>query len=870
MPTTQIQPNNEVPKTLRVTTFYKELWSDEWTHAPHWQPVHAVKAAAPAFGSATFRLLYGDGKWEDATDLKDGTELDTYVYYYVQIRGYYGEHEIILWTGIIPTENFRLLGKSNSQGTATADQFIQAVSLDALLETRIDGGWVRSTVVNDIVWIDELQTFNRRYEFGGSVIGNRSHLKMPVQREEWLNSINSYFFAPDQAEWGNYDIVEYLIQNYQFYNGPQFSVLAADENEDDEIITSLNQLVDVYSFHATTTIRQALNMLISRSRGFSWRYDVDADDNVSIVPFSLLDEPIGLGSIHLPANPNKLELDLWEHTTQVTVDVTQDIRPTYDRIIVRGAKIKSCCSLRSFDSSLEKAWTDEEEVAFQLAAKDTEGYSSLNETEKAELNDKYRSTDKFSRVYTTFRVPRIWDWVVGNWAWEKEAFVNPKRKSDGLLYLNEQGPYWTVDKRLLPKLPLVVGIDYANLDDDGNPINSNDDDAEPEFRKLFAVVENRLDGKYVYVEKAEPAPGTVRPLSREMGIEIKFNPQYLLARGHWSAEAEPSKWPSEEIFTYGFNWKKIIATVFIETDQYNQLTLDLNEYENKRTLTIEIPDAELWYLVPGTVLDIDANGQLVKFDDAGDPTRRFLRDDRNKLRAAMAAAKAWYGKEHNKMAVTIQGIDVGAPLGTLIIGGDVTGVGAADSVVTSVRWYFEGRPPQTVVSTDFAPLNIASVLSGTAQTTTAIVGGTVSTPAGLITSKKVEKLEKDIKLLFNEVNLHTVRQEPERLKEVYAVRKAVAKENSPAATKIRCNLCDDKGREIEYGEQGVETNVDVYCLLLADAGVNLADCTPDVKAGDPLVIVKLPYWDEGTESSHIRWYCLFWFAKDKTCNCIQW
>jgi len=860
MTTTQIQ-SDDISKSLRVTTYYKKLWSDEWTHAPHWQPIHATNAAAPAYGSASFRLLYGTGKWEDELNLTDGTELETFTYCYVQIRGYYGENEIILWVGIIPIENFRLLGKSDSQATATADQILQAMSLDALLETRLDGGWVQPVGGGgDPVWLDELPTFNQRYEYGGTIIGNRSEDKKDVQREHWTNSIDCHVFSDEGHAWGNYDIAVYLLQNYQDYSGPKFLMKTADEGG--EVAEALNQLIGVYDFHSTVTVRQALDILISRSRGFSWRFNIDSDDNVSVVPFTLVDEPITLGNTVIPANPNRTELNLWERAEQTTVDIVQDIRPTYDRIIVRGAKIKACCSLRHADDSLEKAWTDDEEKAFQDAAKNADGYLSLTDEEKGVLNDKYRQTDRFSRVYTTLRVPREWNWTVNN-----GIIVNWKRKSDGLIYTQEQGNYWNVNKRLLPYLPFIVGVDYSGTNDD-EPVDNNAGNSEPEYRKLFAVVENRLADQYRYIEKCEPAPGTVRPLSREMGIKIKFNPQYLLARGNWKKDAEPGKWTIEEMFSYGFSWKKVIATVFIETDQYNQLIVNLNDRENKRTLTIEIPEAELWYVVPGTIVDIDADGKLVEFGCE----YPILRDDRDRLRSAMVAAISWYGKQHNKITITIQGIDAAVPLGTIIVGGDVTGIDAADSVVTSMRWLFDGRPPKTIVTTDFAPLNIAGVFSS--QRASQAGGGTVATPSGLVSSKKIEQLESKIALLFKEISLHAVRVEPEKLKETYTVREAVAKEDAPSQKVdgeniIVCNMLDDEGRLVEYDDDGEEINVNVYLNLLADDEATVGDCTPDIKKGDPLYVVKLPHWNEEARKSSQRWSCLFWFERDVVCGCTE-
>lgn len=716
-----------------LTTYYKWAWAGDWTHAPHWQPLTATRTAAPAMGKASFLVRYGSGKWEDLSEMANGDSLESYTYCYVQIRQVSGGQETILWTGIIPAESFALLGQSGE--TKTADQKLHAYGLDWLLDIKPDGGWVEPTDGADAVWLDYLPTFNRQYEYGGdAVIGNRLDEKKSVQRDEWHAAISSHVFAAAEGErWGNYDIATFLLNNYQAWNGAFFEI-----NANDGIETALNSIIGVYDFNQMT-IRQALNALICRNRGFSWTYTVDAEGKVNITPFSLLGEEIKIGDITIPANSHKIAVGLWEQETHSVVSVVQDINQTYDRIVVRGSKIKSCCTLRVKDGEIEKefekAWTAAEETAYKDAAKNSSGYSDLGDDEKAALNDKVRSSDRFGRVFTTLRIKRDWDWKIDG------KIVNPLLDDEGKLDIEQQAKYWNFGKRLLNGLPFKVGFDYSGA----GPVDKNPSNSEPELRSIVAFV--KKDDKYQNIEALDGVSASVRPLSRELGIEVKLRPNYMAAVEHWDAESdEPGKY-TDDVGEKGIDYEEIIVTAFIETDQMLQVHRDLNEYENRRTLVIDLPDAELWYVVPDTIIDIDASGELVEYGGA----ENIIRDDTERLLVALNAAIAWYSKPHNKITIESKGIDAGLPVGTMITDSDITGIGATGAVVTSIELNWQQEIPTTTIQTDFAELDFPAILNGDKN------NGTSATPSIAVAARKIAKTQKDIAEIKSEMGRSPVR-----------------------------------------------------------------------------------------------------------------
>lgn len=694
MAITQPQPdekNRNLHYAVYIKLPQKGGWAGKWEYAPYFEPIIATLAAAPTISTATFRMRYGSGKWEDLEDMINGSQMQSYLYCYIQIRIRSGKDETILWTGLIPAETFALLGQSGS--VKTADQVIQAQGLEILLKNRLDGAWVKIAGLSEAQWINHIPAFNRRHEYGGNIIGNKSNSLETVPTQPGKpTEAETYIFSTDNEIWYNYEIAEYLLAHYNYENGPEFFLTG-----EEAIIEALYAIIGVYDF-STMTVLDALNILINRGRGFGWYIEVmpdseDAPGEIDIVPFSLLDEDIMLGDILMPANPKKVPVDLWTEKKHSNVEISGSITNLYDRIIVQGARIKSCCSLSFADGGLEKGWSDNEETAFKKAAKESEDYDDLDDMMKRKRNDQFRAEDRFERVFTTLRVPGNWDWVTGN-----TKIVSPLLIDTGDLYLNVSATYWNADKKFANSLPFKVGFDYSGPE----PVDYNPPDSEPEFRRIFVLVKD-IDGKYQYAERLKPAGAAIRPLAREMGISMRFSYQYLAAKNHWK-DAEPAEL-ADMIEDIGIDYEDSIVTAFLETDQVVHIVHSFNFFENQRTLTITIPDAELWYITPETIIGVDENGACMKYGG----TSGLLRDDRKRLRRALAAAMAWYGKERNKITIAIKEIDPGIPIGTLIENVDVADVGAIGSVVTELQWNFQSQSVSTSIITDFGELDIAGI-----------------------------------------------------------------------------------------------------------------------------------------------------------------
>ena len=803
-----------------ISVYLKSAWGNNWVKRDDIEPVDCTHVIAPSLGSARFKIRYGSGVWEDLSNLTDGANAVSYGRKYIRITGAddaYGTNECVWWCGVIPAEELRLLG-ATARGSR-ADQVIQAYSLDYLLDSRLDKAWVRPVGGGPAKQIDHLPVFNRRIRAGG-VQGNRSTNKFAFG----IDNYYTHVFATDGELWSNLQIIEYLLYHYQLplgLGGPRFDFWCTQEVWD-----VLNQTVGVYDF-GSVTLRQALNVLIDRKRGFFWTPYVDMEDNAALKIQSLLDEDLTVGDIVLPAHRSndRVTLDLWHDSRFADVKVVKDSSQVYDKIVVRGGRIKTCCTVAVVEDTLEVGWSTAEKTAYKDAAKNTAGYSALTTGEKEILNDKFRSVDRFDRVWTTFVVPDDWDWMSGT------DPVNPKFSpytgefsvdgAGGLI----AGAHWNGGHRFLPLLPFETGFDYSGA----TPVDKNPAGTEPELRKMFALGQDLNDAKYVYLDKKEPAAASVRPLTSQMGVVVKFRPQHYLAANNFSG-AEPSS-IDNVLAQNGCDYESLVVTAMVETDQYLQLYNILSRTETMRTLEINIPEAELWYVVPETVVDIDDEGAFVYFGC----TNHLLRDDRDMLRSVLAAAVAWYGKQRHKLTITIDNLAVPVHIGQMI---DEVGIteGGSGSVVSGISYNFQQGT--TVINTDFQELNLRSIFSMGRRSS-----GISEVPSLAVAGRKIQKITGELEEVKAEIDSRPLR-DSAGAGIGGGVRVAYCKTAPDSRSYLTCYLdIDLTGEEIT-----------VYFLLSRATALNAA--WPKLQVGDPVSVQKIGN----------KWYSVQTFGGSEDCG----
>jgi hypothetical protein len=187
-------------------------------------------------------------------------------------------------------------------------------------------------------------------------------------------------------------------------------------------------------------------------------------------------------------------------------------------------------------------------------------------------------------------------------------------------------------------------------------------------------------------------------LDGELGLRIHAQPNHVLAAGHWSGAADTDDPPL-------LDYTSLRATLAWRTDQVLHVTSTASSPASPaRELTIDVPDCEQWYLVPGTVVGIDDSGAYRTA--AGG----LIRDDSDRLEAVAALAAAWYSLPRSAVTVRYRTTYYGIDAATLIT--DLTASGrtiAANSVVTRVTLDFLSS--STVVETGYAELDAVAMTS---------------------------------------------------------------------------------------------------------------------------------------------------------------
>jgi hypothetical protein len=643
--------------------------------------------AAPAMASARLRFDYGYISREGAAAFAIESPQQL-LDWYVQCVATFEATEAAVWHGVIAEETIQPAGQT---AYPAGTQELTAYGLEYLLDRSTIMG-AQCETVGASIWIKVTPPFNRPHKRGPQVRGNRSGGKQ-------LSGVYEFDMTGVDADpWRHSDIAEYLLK---FHSPAGITFTLAGQT------AALDEMESVQELEGLTVF-QALNRLIDRRRGVGWCVRTTGEGNPEVRVFTLVEESVSAGDLTIPKNDSQGNIDLNAVARFVDPIVRLTHSQRYDKIIVRGERVKACFSVCKEEVSLERAWKADLEAAYLSAASGALGYGAMDDAEKADLNDKHRGTDRFESVFTHFRIPRDWDWT--NKYLDEVA---PVVKKDGTLDPETGQVIYPADRQLQRFLPMEVGKDYSV----SPASDENLDDREPEMRKPFVLA--LVDGKYVYVDRLSQATdravdnGRIRMLDRDGGFEVAFPCRHAAADGHWTG-AEPSNEDPQ------LDWEDYVATVCAETDE--RLTVEVEtdatlKTENVRTLVIDVPEAEAWYVAPDTVVDVSDEGALIRVTGAGIQTR----DDSGRLRAVAAFAKCWYCRERAAVRIVMHRIEALPRPGELVravhSGWHLQQV---NSVVTERT--FDCVRSTTTIETGFAEIDFAALGGGTRGVTRDVTG----------------------------------------------------------------------------------------------------------------------------------------------------
>lgn len=693
----------------------KRGWKEKWIYAPYLLALESTQALAPEI--PTCDLLYRMGRlvFPGQSSYAQFDPLD--------LRPWYCRVRLLSdATAGNPVTSFWGLIDADTRALAPGDwakgkQTFRAFGIEHLLDRNgLDYAYVdQDSVAIKIGWVP---TFNAAGTRGAPIQGNRS-----ASRDEvGVFSFGRYGatdFASRERVWTNYDVCEYLLERHpQAEKLREIGITLALTGAGAASLRHLRAVHDL----AGDTLWEALGKLIDPHDGLTFRVKIGEDrrtqNTLFIEVISQADQTINVEGYEIAANPNRTRFTMptaWPTSHLVgTMPIRRTSVTTYDEVVARGARVKITGPFCYDHGTLAEGWSSDREVDYGEAG----GGDSL-------ARDRARAADRYAAVYCEHVVPRSWDWRLGVAAGgtthpaDRRVNVAPfVRPEDGkVLFAAKEGPGPRTDfaKEFQRDTPFLEGWDYTT-----NPPTAlaAEPDEEARYRPPLvfyfdgaagAGPNHDADNQWHLVERLTEANEDLKslhngPLDRRLGVRIHASPRHYLGGGHFDATATPSETEAE----LKYEFLCVVAT--LESDAriearwqrdgrpkkppHRQKRPDGREFE--RRLVIDVPEAEYWYVTPGTPVDVAA-GELVHIHDEV----RVLRDDRPRLRAIVAFAAAWVGRERHAVQIPIARpglyVDLGTYLESIEAVGDRTPVGTC--VTARVINY---RARQTTIETGFA------------------------------------------------------------------------------------------------------------------------------------------------------------------------
>lgn len=324
------------------------------------------------------------------------------------------------------------------------------------------------------------------------------------------------------------------------------------------------------------------------------------------------------------------------NSTAVDVDVIGDHRFVPDSLVLGeaeqyqydyteslGEKIQTLATIAYEDSTLEKAWTDDEKDEFIA------------------LDPANRTDIRWRPVYQLHRLVRGFDCTVKNGNNSGSGRCDFQCDDTGLIVLPATSPTSPLTIKVMDDLPLYDGYEY-----DSTPVRSDGDSAAtyagtPPRRDPMVMVRND-DANYISIESMEPGvsfkigwDGFLVGVSNDQGAGLRFF-------------GDTGESDLQSVYEYD----QLVMTIGIELP--HRVRMATGNPNGKRKLRIIHRDIHLWVAHQGAIWDLDSANE----DAGASPAKRaaasgttgyagLLRDDRDALARLHYLAVAWYGPLQN-------------------------------------------------------------------------------------------------------------------------------------------------------------------------------------------------------------------------------
>ncbi len=634
----------------------RATWASNWVRRKWLYPVNATDAVAPSLGQGRFEYTFGRLKRADKLTIARHAALDV-LSSDTFIRLLSVNTTRVWWTGVIDSETLLPYGDRKGAGNQEFGSF----GIGHVLQRAVIDWAQARNAAGSTVELDWVPVINGR---SGILRGNRSAA---------VNADGVYEFYDEGGHlWSNLQAAQMVLYNYMPAGAPPI-VLGGQY----DVLDSMHDRVELDG----RTVWDVLNDLIDRRKGVGF-YPYVSGDTIVLYVYPILETSLTLGGVTIPSNTMRAALNIDQRIEILNCSIVRSNALRCDQITVRGNRILSCFTVAQADGTLADDWNASDESAYDAGGSSASDYGAMIESEQQNINDEIRASDRFDAVYSRQRVPRNWDGQAGNGAGGAKSGVLPVCSDAGEITVPSGAPFTPLDKEFEDFIPFEQNKDYTGA----APTPSN----EPTYLPPLALVlDEEVTPRWHLVDDPGPAvkdaggSADLITYPSALAIGIKASPQHVYAKDVF---ATPPAEPSATAAT--LKLANTLATVAMRTDSTLRVTVSRAGATNVlRTKSIRIPDAEYWYVAPGTVLGIHEDGTLKRVAGA-----LVLRDDRSRLWEMAAAAMAWYGSERRAIFLTLRALQDFAQLGTLMESIVTANTELrANTIFTSRTWDFRAR-----------------------------------------------------------------------------------------------------------------------------------------------------------------------------------
>lgn len=681
--------------SAEATVFFKTTWSQDWVEQTYIECDLIHHRVGEQIGTATLRYRSGEMLRRDSTTFQQyGRATGPRVFVKIEFPTHKGPSPW-KWYGVVTGRQTQPLGGG------AYNQVITCHDLKWILTRhQVGASIVRQGGTSKRV--DRAITFNE------SIGGHGAFLLRP-NRSTAIGPQGTYLFEEtlESAKlWRASDMLTYLTEYFQPMGGnaPKF------------LFDSSLSLIDWYTptvDQESRTLFDLFNALIERKRGVTWDVEVEED----VPQFVCKVSSLAHADVTLPGGATILKNTaqkrlLTEDAIDVSVLFSEDMQRTYEQVIVRGAKRTGTGTFSHVDGTLDKAWTNAQEVAYKRG---DPAIAQGTETSEAGMkHDAYRNQESLRPVYRGFTVPVDW---MGDLPNDDVGVVGaeacPKIDEVTGLPFGETIPFWRAGLKWLPVLPLLEGVDYTDILNIPVPMSG-----VPTYLRPFVTFDNNWTSTFrefghklqsgAYTEEIDGGVRFTCQLRLSDGLDLYVQPTgigHCLALNSFDWKAQAGTEFSDHIPQV--DWQKMKLTACVEFDAYCEGIYPANgdviigQHDTISRMVVHVGErARLDWVAAGTEVDLETGAPVVP-KNGGTPTGFFVRDDRETVERMSRAIYEWFATP--RQAVTIQ---LNSQLNTQFSLGDlITEIDdqVINSVVTGITWDFVQS--STTLSTSYADID---------------------------------------------------------------------------------------------------------------------------------------------------------------------